>query len=179
MTDQKPALLCQWGQDGTNDGKIRWRCRNPGCRRTLDLRPEFEPPAAECRVALRARLRTQDETRRAENAAVREEVQAAKAAEVQEAAARLAEETGDPSLLEKAKHYAAALLRWAKAGWPRRTAEEVAACVATCESCDHYDHQKQACGKCGCRVSCKGLAIRNKAKMRTEECPEGKWAKLK
>jgi hypothetical protein len=42
------------------------------------------------------------------------------------AAERLADELNDPSLAEKARHYAGALARWTRAGFPVRTVEEVA-----------------------------------------------------
>lgn len=107
--------------------------------------------------------------------AEREAEQAKQQAEVTEAAKAFAAITGEPGIVEKAAHYAAALLRWAAAGRPVRTDEEVAAIVAICETCEKWNADKAACKICGCGVSLKGWAVRNKAKMRTEACPRGKW----
>jgi hypothetical protein len=100
-------------------------------------------------------------------------------------ASALAEATGDPSFVALGVRYAKALLRWGKAGCPVRTDEEVAAIVAICESAMYqnkkgeelpcYDAGRQTCRLCGCCVSTKGMAIRNKAKMATGHCPRKLW----
>ena len=91
-------------------------------------------------------------------------------------AGKLAEATGDQSLIALGIRYARALVRWGKAGFPTRTDEEVAAIVATCQTegkC--YDPDRKTCRVCGCCVGTKGLAVRNKAKMGTEHCPRKMW----
>jgi hypothetical protein len=79
----------------------------------------------------------------------------------------------DPTPLEKAGHYAVALLRWSAAGFPRRSDEEVAAIVAICRACEKF--RDGACTKCGCGVSTSRWAVVNKARMATEICSLGKW----
>jgi hypothetical protein len=75
---------------------------------------------------------------------------------------------------EQAAHYATALARWAAAGFPTRPDEEVERIFRECcQPCDQ--HVDGRCKKCGCCVSAKGMAIRNKLKMATEKCPLGKW----
>lgn len=41
---------------------------------------------------------------------------------------------------------------------------------AICEACEHFDAAKNRCRRCGCSLSYKPWA-------RSENCPEGKWAK--
>jgi len=86
-------------------------------------------------------------------------------------------EVTEPNLAEKGMHFILALTRWAMAGFPTRSAEEVKRLFAICQKCDHFDGQ--SCTICGCNVSGRrGLFIRNKAVMATEYCPhsEGdKW----
>lgn len=141
-------MLCQWKKT------IRgYECVNEGCGYVfarLDLLADQSvPPRRQCRA--------KEATSRVVH--------------------HLAEATGDPSLLEKAGHYAKAIAKWTFAKFPVRTAEEVAACVAVCESCEHYDAEKTSCKVCGCKVTAKGMAVRNKARMATEDCPKGKWPK--
>ena len=40
--------------------------------------------------------------------------------------------------------------------------------LTICKSCDKFDNEKWVCKKCGCYLD-------KKAKMNTENCPEGKW----
>ena len=78
---------------------------------------------------------------------------------------------------DKAKHYAAALARWAWAGFPTRPPAEVERIYRECcKPCEHYDNG--GCKLCGCCVSRKRLAIRNKLAMGTESCPIGRWSAL-
>ena len=74
---------------------------------------------------------------------------------------------------EHVSHYATALARWTAAGFPTRTQAEVDACLAVCQTCEHYTGGR--CRKCGCCVNKSKMAVLNKAKMATEACPEGKW----
>ena len=102
------------------------------------------------------------------------EARARREAEIAEAEAAYVERI-DPTPLEKAKHYAKALLKWSAAGFPTRTDAEVAAIVAICEACEKWDCAKAACGVCGCGVSQRRWAVTNKARMKTEVCPLKKW----
>jgi hypothetical protein len=91
---------------------------------------------------------------------------------IQDAAETGARELG---IVAKGAHYIKALARWTWEGWPRRTDEEVAAIVAICKGCDDFNREAEACKVCGCKVNTEGMAIRNKARMKTEVCPKGKW----
>jgi hypothetical protein len=77
--------------------------------------------------------------------------------------------------VEHARQYAKALLRWREAGYPTRTADEVAAIYAEHCGAPCPDLVGSRCKKCGCRVASKGIAVLNKIKLATESCPEGKW----
>lgn len=90
---------------------------------------------------------------------------------------RIIELTQEPNLFEKGKHYGIALKRWAKAGCPARTDEEVVAILETCQACDKWNPEKTRCRICGCRVSLGRWSVRNKARMATEHCPlqSPKW----
>ena len=93
-----------------------------------------------------------------------------------EAAQRLAEETGDPTIVDKAAHYGAALFRYAASGFKTRSKEEVARIYAEhCQPCEKFDPEADACKLCGCNVRVEGMAVMNMLAMGSEECPEGKW----
>jgi hypothetical protein len=73
--------------------------------------------------------------------------------------------------------YKEALIKWHKAGRPKRTQEEVEYIHSTfCASgCEWYDEDAQRCKGCGCAVTVGSLAVLNKIKMGTEHCPKDKW----
>ncbi len=76
--------------------------------------------------------------------------------------------------LDDVKHYAQAVARWAAAGFPTRSPEEVTRIYEECcEPCDSNVDGK--CKECGCNVSESRFVLRNKIKMKTETCPLGKW----
>ena len=135
-----------------------WRCpacnwtyrpRNPGPRK---------PPRRNC------------------PASIAPEVKARRAAEMAEALSHYRDTIdAEPSTLEKAKHYAAAVLQWHQAGRPVRSDSEVARIVAVCRTCARWNAETQSCRVCGCRVNESAWAIKNKARMGTERCPLGKW----
>jgi len=74
--------------------------------------------------------------------------------------------------LSDVRHYAGALAKWTKAGFPTREQAEVERIEAICKACDKYADGR--CKQCGCRVNT-GPAVVNKIKMATENCPLGKW----
>jgi hypothetical protein len=81
-----------------------------------------------------------------------------------------------PPLSMQAWLYKEALIRWNKAGRPKRTQEEVAGILEThCKKCDWYDPEQLRCRGCGCKVTDSAFAILNKIKMATEHCPKEKW----
>lgn len=130
--------------------KNKWKCSR--CNHVVAVRGP-KPPHRKCRRGSRHICRSED-------------------------LEKLAEATGDHTLLERGGRWAKAVAKWTAAGWPVRADEEVAACHAVCQICEKYDHSKQTCKVCGCKVTAKGMAIRNKAKMATEDCVRGKWPKL-
>ena len=90
----------------------------------------------------------------------------------------LAETTG-PTLTDKAKHYAAAVVHWCAAGCPVRSPQLQEACRVTCQGCpsDQFDPETETCKVCGCSVRKSLLAVRDKVAMATEDCPKGHWPK--
>jgi hypothetical protein len=82
-----------------------------------------------------------------------------------------------PSISMQVWSYKEALIKWNKAGRPKRTQEEVEHIHSSfCASgCDWYDEKAQRCKGCGCAVTVGSLAVFNKIKMGTEHCPKDKW----
>lgn len=80
-------------------------------------------------------------------------------------------------IIEDAWHYTGSLAKWAWAGCPVRTHEEMKWLYAICLRCDEYAEGK--CSICGCPVKNKrGMLIKNKAALSTETCPHpdgSKW----
>jgi len=71
-------------------------------------------------------------------------------------------------------HYANALARWTAAGFPVREQAEVERIERDlCRPCEKYVDGR--CKQCRCRVTTSNLAVANKIKMATEDCPLGKW----
>lgn len=92
------------------------------------------------------------------------------------------------------KHWAQALARWTRAGFPKRPQPEVDRCLRICVNCptDNYvpDNPKCTgeacrmktggrCKLCGCGVSKSRMAVFNKIKMATEDCPKNHWSDIK
>lgn len=73
--------------------------------------------------------------------------------------------------------YKEALIKWNKAGRPKRTQEEVKYIHSTfcASSCEWYDEKAHRCKGCGCAVTVGSIAVLNKIKMGTEHCPKEKW----
>lgn len=70
--------------------------------------------------------------------------------------------------------YKEALLRWQRAGRPKRSDQEVESLLNTfCKKCDWYDNER--CKGCGCAVTSGSVAIFNKLRMATEHCPRELW----
>lgn len=78
------------------------------------------------------------------------------------------------SWASKASNYAAALVKWIKAGRPARTQAEIDQLLADhCSPCDRF--RNGTCSSCGCRVNRDTLPFKNKLAMATESCPLGKF----
>ena len=88
------------------------------------------------------------------------------------------------------KHWMHALARWTRAEFPVRSQAEIERCLRICVRCpsDNYvpDNPKCTteacrmktsgrCKLCGCRVSKSRVAVINKIRMATEDCPKGHW----
>ncbi len=81
-------------------------------------------------------------------------------------------ETSLPSLMIRGWNFAAAMARWALAGMPRRTQEQIDVRLAICQACPAL--QNDHCTKCGCACVENNRLI-NKLSLSTEKCPDGKW----
>jgi len=80
-----------------------------------------------------------------------------------------------PPLSLQLYNYKQALTKWQEAGRPTRTDERVHELMEICKKCEWYDEASSRCRGCGCRVTEGGIAILNKLRMATEECPKGLW----
>ena len=81
-----------------------------------------------------------------------------------------------PPLSMQLWFYKEAIIRWNKAGRPKRSDEEVKELLnGHCKTCSWFDSEKSRCKGCGCAVSEGSIAIFNKLRMGTERCPQGKW----
>jgi len=89
---------------------------------------------------------------------------------------KLTQAAAELGITGKLCHYAVALSRWMAFGCPRRSKLEVAYIHSRwCYPCGHYNAERGICTLCGCRARREGMAVRNKIKMATEHCPDGKW----
>lgn len=75
-----------------------------------------------------------------------------------------------PGAVTKAVKYTKAVARWIRAGRPTRSPEQIAAILAICQACEHYEPQQQACGVCKCRCNKKPQPLANMIAMATEHC---------
>jgi hypothetical protein len=145
------------GGDKLLDETDLWQCQNTGCRhvyrRRRHMRYPDSPPTRPCSVS----------------------PQIIKAAT--EAGEKLGLLDAAGNLAEDAFHYAQSLARWAWAGFPVRSAGEIAIRHEICTKCDKFDGGK--CTICGCPIKGKrGMLIKNKAALATEMCPHpdgSKW----
>ena len=82
-----------------------------------------------------------------------------------------------PPITMQAWLYKEALLRWNKAGRPKRSDEEVKELLeGHCKAaCSWFDPKQGRCKGCGCAVSEGSIAIFNKLRMGSEHCPQEKW----
>lgn len=141
-----------------------WQCTRPNCGWVYSLRSD-KPPRRTCNVVLRDELERHVPTIPQNQPEIRDHVQAILA------------ETSSPTLADKAKHYAAAVVRWRAAGYPVRSKELQEACRLTCRGCPsgQFDPKTEACKVCGCSVKKSRFAIRDKVAMATEVCHNGHW----
>lgn len=74
-----------------------------------------------------------------------------------------------PSLLTRAANLTGAIARHTANGFKTRTEDEAAAILSICKACEHYDSEKEACRKCGCKATARGLV--DKIRWASEHCP--------
>lgn len=77
-----------------------------------------------------------------------------------------------PSLLQKAKNFAASAARHVAAGMPQCSQEQIDQRFAICKQCEHFDGK--ACRLCGCPVVRERQFV-SKLSWANEKCPAGKW----
>lgn len=75
-----------------------------------------------------------------------------------------------PSFFQMVKTFTKELVTYIANGSPNVITEDYISRLETCESCDHFIMKSARCGKCGCLME-------HKAKMKTSDCPLGKWEK--
>lgn len=80
-----------------------------------------------------------------------------------------------PGIVKRGMNYGRAMTRWAKAGYPTRTQDEIDALLKICHACDQFNHAEQACAKCGCNINRQQSGWKNKLSAATEACPLKKW----
>ena len=74
-----------------------------------------------------------------------------------------------PSIFKMMKSFTNELGKYIKEGAPNVTPEAYAARLDVCNGCDKLNSQSMRCMSCGC-------LLEHKAKWRTADCPEKKWA---
>jgi hypothetical protein len=77
-----------------------------------------------------------------------------------------------PSMLQKARNFAAAAVQHAAAGMPMCSEDEISRRYSICQGCEHL--RDGACTKCGCPVVRK-KAYLSKLSWADQSCPIGKW----
>lgn len=64
------------------------------------------------------------------------------------------------------------------AGFPKSSQEQINYRLNICLSCDKYDADNKECFICGCNINNKRIFM-NKLAWADQECPLGKWKKIK
>lgn len=90
-----------------------------------------------------------------------------------------------PSKVVQASTLAWELARWAAAGSPRTTPEQLAERQALCNACEFkvMEKDRERCGKCGCYLYPTSwlmgtVETPGKLELGTSECPIGRWKSL-
>lgn len=78
------------------------------------------------------------------------------------------ENSQGPPLPQRVIDFVRASIEHIKAGRPKRTEEQVAACLAVCETCPEKVPDQDRCKKCGCY-------LKLKAQWAGQRCPLKKW----
>lgn len=77
-----------------------------------------------------------------------------------------------PGVVKRLKTFTKAIAKWALAGCPTRTKEEVEEIFKICSSCEHFTGSH--CNQCGCYCIEENRLV-NKLTIKTEHCPLNKW----
>lgn len=80
-----------------------------------------------------------------------------------------------PTMLTQAVNYTKAVVQHIATGAKTCTDEEVAARLVICQACESYATEKQYCRLCGCSCNVGKSPFLNKLRMKSQECPKGKW----
>ena len=75
-----------------------------------------------------------------------------------------------PSLFQMLKTFTKEVSTYIANGAPNVSIEDYVSRLETCESCEYFIVKSARCGKCVC-------LMQHKAKMKTSDCPIGKWEK--
>lgn len=78
-------------------------------------------------------------------------------------------------LPQKIKNYAKAVVQHVFTGMETRTDEEVSNILEICKQCEHFNSNNNSCRICGCRCNRNKSAFTNKLRMKSQQCPKGKW----
>lgn len=98
------------------------------------------------------------------------------APDLKPAAERLAEKTGDPSIVDNVVSYGMALGQWIASGFKCRTDEEVRRIYTEhCLPCEKRDPEVDGCRAYSTCGKTDGMTLRSRSKMATEACPLEKW----
>ena len=81
----------------------------------------------------------------------------------------------EPSLPHKIANYAKAVTKHILTGGNKRTDEEVEERLAICKSCTLFNNERMYCTVCGCKCNANKSAFTNKLRMKSQQCPRGKW----
>jgi len=79
-------------------------------------------------------------------------------------------------LLRKIKTFFKSLWFHVWAGFPKSTQEQINFRYKICLDCEFFDNSQ--CGVCGCNINNKKMFM-NKLAWADQECPKGKWEKIK
>lgn len=80
--------------------------------------------------------------------------------------------------LLKAKTFVKSLWFHIASGLPKSSQKEISYRYSICKDCEKFKKDKSECGICGCRIT-KKREFLNKLAWADQECPIGKWPKIK
>lgn len=75
-----------------------------------------------------------------------------------------------PSVAQQGKNFISSMAKFAKSGFELTGEQDYEKRIAICAECPSLDREAGRCRECGCFV-------RTKAKIKSDQCPLGKWEK--